>query len=82
MNQETNVNDVVAFYMSARNTASVSNAATQTIERFPITPALLVDAFNAAHLDFSRSEAEAETIRAHRNELLSHFNNQSSADPA
>ena len=80
MNQDTTVDDIVAFYMNARKNASTADAATQTIERFSITGALLVDAFNAAHLDLTRSDAEAEMIRAHRNELLSHFSTQQSSE--
>lgn len=73
MNPKTQINEVVSFYLIARECSSVADAATQTIPQFTITPALLVDAFNAAQLDLSRPDAEAEVIRAHRNELLSHF---------
>jgi hypothetical protein len=74
MNPEITVNEVVAFYMSARQSSSVADAATLTQAQFGITPSLLVDAFNAAQLDLSRPDAEAKVIHSHRNELLSHFN--------
>jgi hypothetical protein len=76
MNPEVTVNEVVAFYTSARQSSSVADAATLTLRQFGITPSLLVDAFNAAQLDLSRPDAEAEVIRSHRNELLSHFNTE------
>ena len=77
---ETTVDDVVSFYTNARKENSTADAADQTIERFSITGVLVVNAFNAAHLDLTRSDAEAEMIRAHRNELLAHFNTQQSSD--
>jgi len=67
------VNDVLKTYMSLRKSLSVADAASETIVRLTITPLLLVDAFNAAQLDSSFSNEEAETFRNHRNELLSHF---------
>jgi len=76
MNPETQINEVVSFYLNAWKSSSVADAATQTIAHFAITPSLLVDAFNAAQLDLSRPDAEAEVIRTHRNELLSHFKSQ------
>lgn len=74
MNPEMTVNQVVAYYMRARQSSSVAEAATQTMIQLAITPSQLVDAFNAAQLDLSRPDTEAATIHSYRNELLSHFN--------
>jgi hypothetical protein len=71
-----NQNDIVNTYMEIRTSASIQDATAATIERFSVSPSLLVDAFNAAQLDMSRPEKEAELIRKHRNELLSLFSSQ------
>lgn len=76
MNNEITVNQVVVSYTQARQSLQVAEAATQTMTQLAITPSQLVDAFNAAQLDLSRPDAEAEIIHAHRNELLSHFRNE------
>jgi hypothetical protein len=76
MNPVMTVNEVVAFYTSARQNSSVADAATQTITQLAITPSLLADAFSAAQLDSSRSDTEAKVIHAHRNELLSYLKTQ------
>jgi len=67
------VDEVVNIYMTFRKTLSVSDAADSTINQLSITPPSLVDAFNAAQLDLTRSNEEAEVIRDYRNELLTHF---------
>ncbi len=68
-------NDIVDRYMHLRDTSSVAEATSETIKQLSITPSDLVDSFNAVQFDFHRSNEEAEIIRDHRNELLSHFRN-------
>ena len=73
MKPETTVNEVVEFYRNIRQNKSIEEAASLTISHFGVTPSQLVDSFNAAQLDLSRSDADAEDIHAHRNALLSHY---------
>lgn len=72
------VNNVVNTYLQLRHHSSVADASVSTIARFSINPSLLVDAFNAAQLDLSRTDEEAEVIRNCRNELLAHYNDNAS----
>jgi len=71
-----NMNETVRIYTELRKVRSVADAASETMSQCSIAPSLLVDAFNAAQLDLSRTNQEATVIHEHRNELLSHFNAQ------
>ncbi len=75
-NRHMKVAEVVTIYTNHRKKLEVAEAASTTISQCSISPSLLVDAFNAAILDLSRSDEEAAIVHAHRNELLSHFNSQ------
>jgi hypothetical protein len=68
------IKEIVSIYMELRNqNQSVEDAASETMSRCSIDESGLVDAFNVAQLDLSQTEQEADVIREHRNELLSHF---------
>lgn len=68
------VREVINTYLAFRTGLGVAEAASQTTTGCSVTPSQLVDAFNAGILDLSRTSEDAELIRQHRNELLSHFN--------
>lgn len=74
------VDEVVLAYQGYRATQDVAAAAGATLDQFPITPGLLVDAFNAAHLNLNRSDADAAVIHGQRNELLRHFHDAQEAE--
>lgn len=65
--------EIVKYYIELRKTLSVDDAVSQTLAHCSITLSVLVDVFNAAQLDLSRPDEEADVIHTRRNELLSHF---------
>ena len=70
------INEVVTTYLMHREELPIAEAASATIDACLIPPFLLVDVFNAAQLDPTRSDKDADLIRMHRNELLGHFRSQ------
>ena len=66
-------NEIITAYLELRKTASVADAASETLSRASITPSMLLDTFSAAQLDLSRSDEEAAVLHKSRNELLAHF---------